>query len=265
MRSMKNSFLAVAVLASGILFSCKKTDIAPNNLNPSSPSGPVTAADKDTAAGYSRDIYLWYKQIPASFSSSSYSDLNAMMTGLRQYSQEAGFPGAVDKWSFAVKKSDWDNVSSGSAGDFGLNVFFYSASDLRVKHVEPASPAGRAGVRRGWRILKINGSGNISTGNGNFVLQSVYQSTSGSFVFQKPDNSQVTLTLNAAVYQERPVIASTVISHEGRKVGYFAFNSFMGDTTAVYNDFRSSFANFASAGVQDLVVDLRYNGGGYVT
>ncbi|GAA4331298.1 S41 family peptidase [Flaviaesturariibacter amylovorans] len=268
MQNLKKSFLAVAVLATGMLFSCKKTDVAQNNLAPASPdapAGPVTASDRDTAAGYSRDIYLWNTQIPSSFSSSAYADLGAMMTGLRQYSTEPGFSGPVDKWSFAVKKTDWDATASGSAGDFGLNVFFRTANDLRVKHVEPASPAGRAGVRRGWQIVKINGSSNISTNNTSFVSQAVFQSTSGSFTFVKPDNSQVTLNLNAGVYQERPVVLSKVINHEGRKVGYFVFNSFMGDTNAVFNEFRNSFSNFASAGIQDLVVDLRYNGGGYVT
>ncbi|HEY6955568.1 MAG TPA: S41 family peptidase, partial [Flavisolibacter sp.] len=50
-----------------------------------------------------------------------------------------------------------------------------------------------------------------------------------------------------------------------KKVGYFAFNSFLGDTTELYNGFSRVFNRFAAANITDLVVDLRYNGGGYVT
>ena len=50
-----------------------------------------------------------------------------------------------------------------------------------------------------------------------------------------------------------------------KKIGYFAFNSFLGDTTEIYNEFSRIFNRFALNGVNDVIVDLRYNGGGYVT
>ncbi|RYY59637.1 MAG: hypothetical protein EOO12_16035, partial [Chitinophagaceae bacterium] len=243
----------------------KKTDLVANNFTSNGSAAPVTATYRDTAVAYAREIYLWNDQIPTSFSGASYSDINALMTGLRQYSQESGFSGPVDKWSFAVPKAEWDHVSGGTAtGDFGLSVFFRSASDLRVKHVEVESPAGLAGVRRGWRVVKINGSSNISTANTDYVVQNVFQSVNTTFTFAKPDNSQVTLSLNASTYREHPIIKDTVLQEGGRKIGYFAFNSFMGDSLTVLGGFRTAFSRFVSAGVNDLVVDLRYNGGGYV-
>jgi len=48
-------------------------------------------------------------------------------------------------------------------------------------------------------------------------------------------------------------------------VGYLAFNSFLGDTTEMYNNFQRIFNRFSSESIQDVIVDLRYNGGGYVT
>jgi hypothetical protein len=50
-----------------------------------------------------------------------------------------------------------------------------------------------------------------------------------------------------------------------KKIGYLVFNSFLGDTTEIYSRFQQSFSRFAAAGVEDLIVDLRYNGGGYVS
>jgi C-terminal processing protease CtpA/Prc len=172
----------------------------------------------------------------------------------------------VDRWSFAVKQAEWDNVSSGvSTGDFGLNIFFKTEGDLRVRHVEKESPAGVAGVRRGWRITAINGDNNITTSNANFIVQNVYQSNTASITFQKPDNSSVTLNLNANIYREHPAILDSVYNINAKKIGYFAFNSFLGDTTEIYNDFSRVFNKFSSAGVNDVIVDLRYNGGGYVS
>ncbi|RYZ22042.1 MAG: hypothetical protein EOO16_10720 [Chitinophagaceae bacterium] len=269
MRHLKN-LLPVALLLAAAAPACKKADLeAPaSSLSPASPSAPaapVTASFRDTAVAYSRDIYLWNTQIPASFSGSSFTDLSAMMTSLRQYSTEPGFSGPVDKWSFAVTRAEWDGTSAGNAtGDFGMSVFFRTATDLRVKHVEPESPAGRAGIRRGWRIVKINGSENFSTSNTNPVVQAVFQSAASQFTFQRPDNGLVTLNLNAGGYHERPIIKDTVLQAGGKNIGYFAFNSFMGDSAEVANGFRTAFTRYASAGVSELVVDLRYNGGGYV-
>jgi C-terminal processing protease CtpA/Prc len=272
MQSMKNHFFVATLVGFAFLSSCKKNDLSAENLNPPTTTTPttptVTPADalKDSALLYTQDIYLWYNQIPSTFNARSYSDPDEIMTAIRQYSIEPGFGAAVDRWSFAVKQAEWDNVSSGvSTGDFGLNIFFKTEGDLRVRHVEKESPAGVAGVRRGWRITAINGDNNITTSNANFIVQNVYQSNTASITFQKPDNSSVTLNLNANIYREHPAILDSVYNINAKKIGYFAFNSFLGDTTEIYNDFSRVFNKFSSAGVNDVIVDLRYNGGGYVS
>src|SRR5436190_1039123 len=118
-----DSFLRVMLV---LLQACKKNDLS-NNLNPSPTTGGSNSASalKDTTINYSRDIYLWYNQIPTGFNAQSYADPNAIMEGIRQYSTELGFSTPVDKWSFAMKKNEWDNLSSGVSGDFGMNVFFF--------------------------------------------------------------------------------------------------------------------------------------------
>lgn len=250
------------------LTACKKNDVDSNPNPTPGPTPPaVSAADKmkDSALAYSKDIYLWYNQIPATFNARSYADLNKLMNAVRAYSIEPGTTGASDRWSFATKKQDWDNASSGISGDFGLNVFFRAEGDLRVKSVEKTSPAGRAGIRRGWKITSLNGNDNITTSNSDFIVNAVWNSNSTQFGFEKPDGSSVNLSLTAATYQEHPVILDSVYTVASKKIGYFSFNSFLGDTTQVYNEFARAFNNFASQGVQDVIIDLRYNGGGYVS
>jgi C-terminal processing protease CtpA/Prc len=131
--------------------------------------------------------------------------------------------------------------------------------------VEPASAAGRAGIRRGWRITAINGNTNMSTGNSNFILDNIYNAASASVSFLKPDGSSVTITLNRTHYKEMPVYLDTVYTISNKRVGYLVFNSFLGNQNEILSDFSRVFNRFAAAGVSDLVVDLRYNGGGYVS
>jgi len=93
----------------------------------------------------------------------------------------------------------------------------------------------------------------------------VYGSTSTVFTFLRPDNSSVDVTLRAGGYQENPVFLDTTYSIGNKKIGYMVFNSFLGDTTAIYKRFGTVFSKFSGHDVKDLIIDLRYNGGGYVS
>lgn len=252
-------FLLVLVLALSIFTSCKKKDSAPVE----------TAEDrlKDTALLYARDIYLWYNQIPADFNARKYADLNEIMVAIRDYSMEPPNSRPVDRFSFAMLQSEWNQVSTGVSGDFGFSIFFLTASDLRVKFVERESAAGKAGIKRGWRIIRINGSSNIATDDAtiNTIIKAVFESTTTAFTFQKPDGSTVDITLNATSYQTHPVMADSVYTIGSKKIGYLVFNSFLGDQVEISNELNRVFTRFTTYGVTDVVVDLRYNGGGYVS
>ena len=204
-------FALLCVIALGTLQACKKENTT-SELTSTQPPATSSASDqqKDTALAYSKDIYLWYNQIPASFDARSFTELDKLMTGIRQYSTEPGFNQPVDRWSFAIKQAEWDNISSGIAGNFGINVFFMAPGDLRVKSVEKESPAAKAGVHRGWRITKVAGSTDITSANADFLVTNIYNSKNTSISFSKPDNTSADITLTAATYQENPIFLDTV-------------------------------------------------------
>ena len=276
MQNIQLRFLPILLAAPLFFAACKKDKqiIAVNP--PAAVGGGGTASTqqiKDSVLLFAKDIYLWNTQIPAGFSVQGYSDPAAIMTAIQPYSIEPGFATAVDKWSFAMKKTEWDQISGGTStlsattgnGDFGFSVFFRAGDDLRVRLVEPNAPAGLAGIRRGWRITAINGNSNITTGNSDFIINAVYNSISSSFTFQKPDGNTVSLSLSAGKYPPKPVYLDTVYQIAGKKIGYLVFNSFLGNINNINAEFQRVFNRFAAAQVTDVVVDLRYNGGGYVS
>jgi carboxyl-terminal processing protease len=278
MSSLFNRLIALCVVASfTILSSCKKNKdvLAVDTGGSGSNSGAesTTSQMKDSVLMLSRDVYLWNSQIPGSFNAQSYADPSSIMTAIRPYSIEPGFSTAVDRWSFAMKKTEWDQLSGGmgtlattnAEGDFGFSVFFRAEGDLRVSLVEPNAPAGLAGIHRSWRITAINGNSNITTANADFIVNAVYHSTTTDFTFKKPDGTVVNQTLNAGHYMEKPVYLDTVYHAAGKTIGYLVFNSFLGNVNQVSSEFQRVFNRFANEQVTDVVVDLRYNGGGYVS
>jgi carboxyl-terminal processing protease len=252
--------------------SCKKPR---NNPTPPPPTDSTTVSSKakDSALLDSRDFYLWYNQIPSTFNAQSYKDPNDVMVAIRAYSNEPGFGSPVDKWSFGVLKTDWNQLSGGigsadnvaSSGDFGFSVFFRIDGDLRVKLVERQSPAGLAGIQRGWRVTKINGNTNITVANADFIVNNVFYTTTSTFTFVKPDGTSVDITLNAATYPQQTVYLDSVYTIGVKKIGYMVMNSFLGDTAQINSDLQNVMGNFAAKNVSDIVIDLRYNGGGYVS
>ena len=275
MKYKTHLYFFILIIFTGIFISCKKNKdtIAPTPLIQTPDSTAIAAKIKDSTLLIAKDFYIWYNQIPSTFNAQSYIDPNAVMVGLRAYSNEPGFNSAVDRWSFGVLKTDWNQLSGGfgnvnnttSTNDFGLSVFFRVEGDLRVKLVERLSPAGIAGIQRGWRITKINGNTDIITANATFIINSVYYSPNSTFTFTKPDGTSVDIALTAAKYAQQTVYLDTVYNIGSKTIGYMVLNSFLGDTAKIYNDFQRVMNSFSSQNVSDIVIDLRYNGGGYVS
>ena len=267
------------IFLSFFLFSCKK-DIKQeltSNISPTPPPNPLPVGTSsqvnDVAFQKTQDYYLWNTQLPATLNTSSYTDPIGVMTAIRQYSIEPGFATPVDKWSFAMKKTEWNQYSGGmssvssstsTAGDFGITVFFRAEGDLRVRLTEPNSPGGILGIKRGWRITKINGSTNITTSNSQYIIDNIYKAVSADVTFTKPDGTSVDLNLLAAHYADKPVYLDTVYNSANGNIGYLVYNSFLGNIDQTAAEYARVFNKFASAGITNLIVDLRYNGGGYV-
>lgn len=109
MQTIKHHLWLVILAAATLFTACKKNDLP----SPGGVSGETRKEQlKDSVLAYTKDIYLWYRQIPSTFNARSYDGPEEIMSAIRQYSTEAGFSQPVDRWSFAIAQREWDNVSS---------------------------------------------------------------------------------------------------------------------------------------------------------
>ncbi|HWZ36402.1 MAG TPA: S41 family peptidase, partial [Mucilaginibacter sp.] len=275
---MKKTVLGI-LLATALFAACKKNNPGNNNNNGASKNGSALDLIKDSVYLYAKENYYWYSSIPsyAAFNPRQFSgstDLVALQNEVNAISQTntyeyyAASPGEA-KYSF-IDEGQVSTELGGINGDFGFSVLYNETNDLRVKYVYPGSPADVAGIKRGYKITAINNNTSInydgaSGTNTNFVINAVFSSKNITLTLQRNDLSTFNTTIAAASYTVNPVITYKTITLPNNKVvGYMVFNSFTsGDNANPKLD--QAFSYFQSQGVTELIVDLRYNGGGYIS
>lgn len=138
-----------------------------------------------------------------------------------------------------------------------------------VRYVTKGSPAYHAGLRRGMYITKIN---NVSATFDNVnSIEAAFKSGSMKVTTYKPSTKkEKTFNLKKQLYSFDPFIKDTVItqtsSNKGvtKKIGYAAYKSFTDYDSSSKAPMQKVINRFVAAGVQDIVIDLRFNGGGSV-
>jgi carboxyl-terminal processing protease len=209
--------------------------------------------------------YLWLDDVPNT-SPAIYFDnvryFNALRTPFITASGKD-----KDRYSFALSTTEWEGFDTGDAGvGYGLDLAFISASAPRnivVRQVEPGSPAANAGVRRGMRLQDIDGT-SVINGNANVLNAAISPRAAGqSHQFTFSDlvtGASTTVTLVAAQITTVPVPKTKVLDTATGPVGYVVFNDF---ALPSEGQLATAFQQLSAAKVKDLVLDLRYNGGGY--
>ncbi len=133
-----------------------------------------------------------------------------------------------------------------------------------VEYVTPNTPAADSGIIRGDMIISIDGK--ALTVDNYFDL---YYQTTATFGFGSwdginliPNGKEIELT--AVEINQNPFIHQEVIEYQGFKIGYFVYSDFVpGPNEEWMDEMERVLGEFKAAGVSDVVVDLRYNGGGY--
>lgn len=141
---------------------------------------------------------------------------------------------------------------------------------LFVSHIIEGSPAANAGLKRGDIIVKIDGKTLTAENYGTFLsAQESVTLTLGEIVGQNLQLNPKTIPLTRAQITEDPIAYSNVIRKQDKRIGYLVYTQFVPGTEAdkgkYDNALRRIFSEFQAAGVNELVLDLRLNGGGYMS
>ncbi len=229
-------------------------------------------------------IYLYKSEIPDladdRFSTNeAYSAyLNSFDTPEALFESLKYLPNTVDRFSRIFDNYfDLQNAQQGTSLSNGLefNLYFVPGSTTEVYGaitlVLNNSVAADLGLQRGQIFRAVDGT-NLTDSNFRDLLfeQDTYTLNFANYDDNgTPDNSDDTITLNGesetltkVQYTENPVhIAQTITLADNTKVGYLMYNGFNSNFDGALND---AFAGFLADGVDELVLDFRYNGGGAV-
>lgn len=173
-----------------------------------------------------------------------------------------------DRFSFMVNTEDSSSYPRSIRNMYGFDYTVVKLASNQVvtiiKLVLQNSPAFNAGLERGMIITKINGKV-ITAANAESMASSIKDQTVVDLTVGKWQNGTVADEKNITVYYgfsfEQPIL-SKVFEKNGKKAGYLYIYDFPDGMTQTLNQ---KFTEFKAAGVQELVLDLRYNYGGSVS
>lgn len=257
--------LLLLLFTFSLLISCKESN---------SSSGPMGNDEiHDFIWQGMNNYYLWQQEVP---------DLNDRFTTFQQiWDFYADFnspsdvfnsllyqPGTIDRFSWIVDdyialENSFQGINVSNGMEFGLvrfasdpvNVFGY------VRYVIPNSDADTKGITRGMLFTHVDGTQITETNFRDLLFGSntSYTITLADFNNGDPIANSTNFVLNKTQLQENPVHLATTITDGANKIGYIMYNQF---SSSFDNQLNAAFAMFQSEGITDLIVDLRYNGGG---
>ncbi len=202
-------------------------------------------------------IYYWYRFLP-NVDPARYDSPEAYLDAVRYT--------PVDRtYSYITSRAANDAFFSESQFiGFGLSTATTADGQMRVLQVFDLSPAAEAGLARGDRLLEIDGrtvADLIATGEIGTAFGPSDAGVTASIAFQTRDGRTLRATMVKRAVTIPTVSYTRLFEVDGRRVGYVFFRNFVEPSYAALD---AAFATLRAGGASELVLDLRYNGGGLV-
>jgi carboxyl-terminal processing protease len=266
--TVKHAWPAFAVAAAGSIITACGGGGGNDGFNPGACG---INEEKQLVLGATRDFYLFLELLPASVDPAQFATaddlLNTLTATARAQQKDRFFSHltsiAAEQQFFAAGES------------IGFGVSFRPSPDntrLFITQVFEGSAADDALFARGDEILQIGTSATtlvsvttlLAQPNGlNDALGPNETGVSRTFRVRLQDGSETVRTASKRTFSLDPVPEARVIPRSGlAPVGYINLRTFVSPAEAAL---RAAFTQFRQAGVQDLIIDLRYNGGGLVS
>jgi carboxyl-terminal processing protease len=220
-------------------------------------------------------FYLWQKEVP-DLADARFANFTDLYFYFRGYSSpedvfESLLNKPADRFSWIVEdyvalENSFQGINVSNGMEFGLvqytngsdNVFGY------VRYVIANSNADTRGISRGMIFNSINGSQLTLTNYKNLLFSDDISYTIGFADYNDgvPNANNNDISLLKEELQENPVAITKVFTEGTNKIGYLMYNQFARNYDGQLN---AAFSNLKSEGITDLIIDLRYNGGGSVS
>ncbi len=236
--------------------------------NTDSAASCSVSEQKSWLGSYMNDWYFWYELSPRP-NPEPYTDVESYFEALLYTGTSSTFP--RDRYSGSQSTESFNRFfGDGATLGYGLSVAGLELErdgslPLYVRYVEPLSPAAAQGVQRGDQVLSLNGraAADLIRADDLGALNPAQAGDTLDLVVVRGNGPERSLRLQAAVFNLTPVTGTTTfVSTGGRRIGYVAVKDMVSQAEA---PMETAFARFKAERVQDVVLDLRYNGGGLVS
>ena len=203
--------------------------------------------------------YLWESEVAADMDKwSTDEDPIAKVESVR-YKDSNG--NEIDKWTELMEDcSAFASSVSGNGKTFGFEFVLYRQNNYVIPQVTftyEGSPARKAGLQRGDVIIKVDDAYLTLDNYVDVLTEKIYDNPT-TLQLELSTHQQVQLT--AVQMYSDPVNVVRTLQAGSRRVGYLHFSSF---TDGAVKDLKEAFRGFKEDGIEELVLDLRYNTGGY--
>ncbi|BDD05320.1 S41 family peptidase [Aureibacter tunicatorum] len=263
---MNKTLSLILILSLFIFQACNEQTNELDNQQPNTPSDEESIANRNSINlniyGQMNDVYLWRTEMPLLSNLDTAQNPRSFFDHLI-YKED-------DRWSYITDEyQTFVNSLQGIEKSFGFQILPYlKASDSdeiigEIAFVEPNTPASEVEIKRGERIVKVNGS----TINRDNYIELLYETDPMNLTLQQVNAQGLVLSerevsISGVELQSDPFLINKTIEYGGRKIGYLVFNSFIHETFD--EKLQNIFDDFKGQGVTEFILDLRYNSGGSV-
>ncbi len=178
-------------------------------------------------------------------------------------------PGEVDRFSWIQKEvAELLASLSGVNKVLGIRntVVFLDAAKtkiaLAIAYALKGSAAEKAGLKRGDFITRIDGIDLTPDNYSKLLTNETLKITLGEYVGGEIKSTTKVVTVTKTEHQTDPIQHYSIIEIGNKKIGYLVYLQFLTQYDA---NIRNVFKEFKDKGVNELVLDFRYNGGGYTS
>ena len=223
------------------------------------------------------NYYLWQQNVP-DLSDTRFTNISQLYAEYSNFSSPRDLfeslryqPGVIDRFSWIVDdyvalENSFQGINLSNGMEFGLVRYASDATKVfgYVRYVISGSDAAAQNIVRGMLFTEVDGV-QLTESNYRDLLfddNTNYTISLAEFNDGNPVTISTSINLSKTQLQENPVAIVKTIDEGSNKIGYLLYNQF---SSSFDGELNAAFATFQSENITDLIIDLRYNGGGSVT